>query len=438
MLKKKTIRLAVIAIVFFCAVPLSAQDEAYNSYTPYSMYGIGEIYKQGTAYNKSMGGVGIATRDTRNINYLNPAAVTARENKSFMADFGLTSGNRYYKQKDITSANNTLNLSNFAISFPIYKSLAMYAGFAPYTSIGYEIESYETDQDIISQTGNITRTADGYGSLSSIFVGAGVKVIKGLSVGAEIDYYFGTLDKEHILYYTNTSYRSIYSGYTLKLNTFTAKFGMQYELPVTSSVTAVLGATYKLGSNFNGNVHDYEINTISSISDTTRTIRDTLDSGRVKMASELGLGISLKGGDKWTAEFNYIRSDWSDCGFDSVTGFSVNGVSSFSATVSQSFRFGFSITPNRNDIRYYRKRVTYRGGAYWNQEYYKLDGNTINTIGLTFGATLPVFRWSNGLTFAVDLGQRGRLDDNMVRERFINFHIGINIFDIWFMKQKYD
>ena len=56
-----------------------AQDGTYGAYSPYSIYGIGDISKEGTAYNKSMGGVGIATRNNRYINYLNPAAVTARD-----------------------------------------------------------------------------------------------------------------------------------------------------------------------------------------------------------------------------------------------------------------------------------------------------------------------------------------------------------------------
>jgi hypothetical protein len=42
------------------------------------------------------------------------------------------------------------------------------------------------------------------------------------------------------------------------------------------------------------------------------------------------------------------------------------------------------------------------------------------------------------LTLGVDLGQRGSTNGNMVRERFLNFNIGINIFDIWFIKPRYD
>ena len=95
-------------------------------------------------------------------------------------------------------------------------------------------------------------------------------------------------------------------------------------------------------------------------------------------------------------------------------------------------------TPNRNDIRYYFKKVTYRAGAYYKKDYFTVDGNGIKSAGITFGATLPVFMWYNGLTVGVELGQRGSIKDNMIRENYINFSFGVNLFDIWFRKMQYE
>lgn len=408
------------------------------------MFGIGDISRQGSAYNKSMGGVGIATRDKRALNYLNPAAVTARDKKTFMADFSLAQGNRYYKQGDMSSSNNTFNIYDVAFSFPVYKSLAMYAGFSPFSDLGYKISSKETG-NIISQTGVITNTVQGYGGLSEVFLGAGLTPFKGFSIGAEGQYYFGKLNKNSTFDLASTGFRDIYSGYEMHLKSYSGKFGVQYETPAMGNVTAVIGATYRLKSNFSGHVDRYEIQTISSINDSTpspRTFTDTLGKrNRVGLAQEIGAGFSLRG-NKWTAEVNYLRSDWSSCGLDNVPGFACVGSAVFSATTSQSVRAGFSYVPNRNDIRYYRRRVTYRAGAYWDQAYYKVDGSNINAFGLTFGATLPVFSnrtgVTNGLTVGIDIGQRGSTAGNLVRERFINFNIGLNLLDIWFLKPRYD
>ena len=415
-----------------------AQEGAHGAYSPYSIYGIGDISKEGTAFNKGMGGTGIATRNKRFINYLNPASVTARDSLSFMADFGLSQKNTVYRQGDIKSANNTFNIYDFVMSFPIYRSSAFMVGITPFSDVGYDFSSIETDPEIIGNTGNITYDSFGSGSIYQVFFGAGVTFWKRLSLGAEAIYYFGNIDKVTNMDYSNSSYRSINSGNDLSINAFTGKFGLQYEQKIAGNVSMTLGATYRLGTGMKGYATEYRYANLSSVSDTLRYNVDTLASSGLRIADEIGVGIALKGGDKWSVEFDYLRSDWTRSGFDGARGFGVSGDSKFSSTVSQSFRAGFEMVPNRNDIRYFFKRCAYRGGIYYDQSYYKLDGNNVNSMGITLGITLPVFRWYNGLTLGVDLGQRASARNNMIRERYAMFVVGFNIHDIWFQKPKYN
>jgi len=440
MFKKIHSRLSILAVSLLCGTSLFAQSGAYSGFTPYSVFGIGDIAKDGTAYNRSMGGIGIANRNNRYINSLNPAAVTAKDSLSFMADFGLTQNNSLYKQGSIKSGNNTFNINDFIFTFPIYRSSAFMFGITPYSNVGYSFSANETDPSTIGNVGNVAYSMDGSGSIYQMFGAAGVTLWKRLSLGAEIIYYFGSLNKESLIDYENTTYRNLESGYDLKLRGTTAKLGVQYEFPLSVNYLLTVGATYKFGTNMRGYVDDYQIASISSVADTLRYSTDTLKNnlGRVKFADELGIGVSLKYRDKWMMELDYLRSDWSKTGMDKVTGFKNAGTSSFSVTNSQSVRFGMEYVPNRSDIRYYYRRCAYRMGAYYNQDYYKLDGNMVNSAGVTLGVTLPVFRWYNGVTLGVDLGQRGNVKGNMVRERYANFTIGFNIFDIWFQKPRYD
>ena len=122
---------------------------------------------------------------------------------------------------------------------------------------------------------------------------------------------------------------------------------------------------------------------------------------------------------------------------DKAAGFAVNGESVFTTTVSQSFRAGFEYVPNRNDIRYYMKTCSYRLGFYYDRAYYKLDGNNVNSMGVTLGITLPVFKYHNGISLGVDLGQRASTRNDMIRERYATFVIGFNIHDLWFRKIQY-
>ena len=434
---RKIERILLLSAFLIIGVTLSAQDGTYGAYTPYSIYGIGDLSKEGTAYNKSMGGTGIAARNRRVINYLNPAAVTARDSLSFMADFGLTESNKVFKQGDIRSAHNTFNIYDFVMSFPIYRSSAFMVGLTPFSDMGYDFSSYETDPNIIGNTGNITYDSYGTGSVYQLFVGAGVTFWKQLSLGAEMIYYFGNLDKVTNMDYANSSYRSVNSGSELTVRGVTGKFGLQYEQKLGGDVSMVIGATYRMGTDMKGYSKNYRYANQSSVTDTLKYSVDTLAGSGMKFGDEIGIGIAVKGGERWSAEFNYVRSDWSNSGFDTAPGFSVIGESRFTSTVSQSFRAGFEFVPNRNDIRYYYKKCAYRAGVYYDQAYYKLDGHNVNSMGLTLGVTLPVFRLYNGISLGVDLGQRASTRNNMIRERYVTFNIGFNIHDIWFRKVQY-
>ena len=435
---RKIERVFLIAVFLIISVCSFAQSGAYGAYSPYSIYGIGEISKQGTAYNKSMGGVGVAARNKRFINYLNPAAVTARDTLSFMADFGLSQKNTSFAQDGIKSAKNTFNVYDFVMSFPVYRSSAFMVGITPFSDVGYDFSSVETDPNIIGNTGNIAYDSYGTGSVYQIFASAGATFWKRFSVGAEILFLFGNIDKITNMTFNDASYRSLNSGHDLTVRGVTGKFGLQYEQKLGSDVSMIIGGTYRLRSNMRGYSTDYKYAVQSSVTDTLRNNVGVLKDEGLKFGDELGIGISVKGGEKWSAEFDYIRSDWRNSGMEKAPGFSSVGKSSFTSSVSQSFRAGFEIVPNRNDIRYYLRRCAYRAGVYYDQSYYQLDGNDVNAVGITLGVTLPVFRFYNGISLGVDMGQRGSRKDNMIRERYAMFVIGFNIHDLWFQKPRYN
>ena len=428
----------MLAVFLIIGVSVSAQEGAYGAYSPYSVFGIGELEKEGNAYNKSMGGTGIATRNKRFINYTNPAAVTARDSLAFMADFGLEQKNTIYRQGDLMSANNTFNIHNFVMTFPIYRSSAFMLGLTPFSDVGYDFSSVEERKDIIGHTGNINYDSRGTGSIYQLFFGAGVTFWKRLSLGAEYLYYFGNIDRLTHMNYLDNSYRSVSTGSELAIRASTGKFGIQYEQKLGGDVSMIVGATYRMSAKMNGYSTNYRYAVQSSVVDTLKHNIDTLAFGSLSFGDEIGVGISVKGGEKWHAEFNYLRSGWGNSGMDNAPGFSAIGSSMFSTTTSQSFRLGFEIVPNRNDIRYYMKRCSYRAGVYYDQAYYKLDGNNVNSMGITLGMTLPVFRWYNGLTVGVDMGQKASARHGMVRERYAKIVVGFNIHDIWFQKPRYN
>lgn len=424
-------------MLFSCAC-LGARAQAYGGYSPYSIFGVGDISRQGTAYNKSMGGVGIAGRNNRYINVMNPAAVTARDSLAFMADFSLYGDNKIFRQADLRSVNNTFNINDCVISFPIQRHSAMMVGILPFSDTGFGYSFDYTDPGVIGNTGSISYSAAGSGSIYRVFAAAGVTFFKRLSVGAEFDYYFGNLTKTYTTSFSDASHNSISNSTSLQASGVGGKFGLQYEQPLGSRLKLGIGATYSTGADINGFYEDAKFSAGSVVSDTLYYKMDTLGLTRnARIAGEFGVGISLRNPNKWMVEFDYSRSDWRNSGIENISGYS-SGSSPFATSISESYRLGFEYIPNINDIRYYFNKVAYRGGAYYKKEYYLLHGQPVASMGITLGATFPIYRWYNGLTVGVELGQRGSLQGNLIRERYVNFSIGLNIFDIWFQRPHYE
>ena len=210
---RKIEKIFVLSILLIISVCASAQNGTYGAYSPYSVFGVGNLSKEGTSFNKSMGGVGIATRNKRFINYMNPAAITARDTLSFMGDIGLVQNNTVFSQGDLRSAHNTFNIYDFVLSFPIYRSSAFMVGITPYSDVGYDFSEIVDDKDIIGVTNNISYSSYGTGSIYQLFAGAGATFWKRFSVGAEVIFLFGNLDKVTNMTYSNSSYRSLNTGY---------------------------------------------------------------------------------------------------------------------------------------------------------------------------------------------------------------------------------
>ena len=430
-----------IAAVLAVCVSFGAYGQAAGTYTPYSMYGVGDLSQPGSAYNKTMGGVGVALRNNRYLNLTNPAAVTARDSLAFMVDFSLYGDNKIFSQGDIRSVSNTFNINDLAISFPIWRSSAMMVGIMPYGDTGFDYGFTYTDPELVGHAGTVDYSADGSGSIYRAFAAAGVTFFKRLSLGVQWNYYFGNIKKTYYTVFKDSSYNSIMNSTEAQLSGSSFRFGLQYEQSVSSKLTLAAGATYTTAARIDGTMEINRLAGGSVVADTLyHQLTDLRKEADVRLAAELAVGLAFKNPGRWMAEFDYARSDWRDSGLDGTRGFMASRL--FSASVAEAYRFGFEIVPNPNDIRYYLNHVAYRFGAYRRNEYYLLDGNRVASTGITLGATFPIATTANnrynGITVGVDFGQRGSLSGEMVRERYINFSIGFNLFDIWFQKMQYN
>ena len=406
--------------------------DALGTYTPYSIFGVGDVSRPGTAYNKSMGGLGVGVKDARYINYINPASIVERDSMSFMADFGMEQRNTYLSGNGAKSAYNSFNMHHVLITLPIYKRSALILGAAPYSNVGYKFSKRETDPEVINEVGNVEYQKYGTGGITQLFAGASVKMFKRLAVGAEGIYYFGTIDRYSNINFSNSgSLRNIKTGEDFVISTISGKLGLQYSYNFNKEKSLTLGATYLINTKLSGERTKYTFsNTTSEAVDTVSYNVNT--NTNLQIPGELGIGASYRIQDKWMIGADYVRQNWKNASVPLTPG--VN----FLPTASSSIRLGGEYTPNRYDIRYYLKRVTYRAGLYYDKSYVSLNGQQINSFGITLGASLPIYRWYNAFGFSIDMGQRGVVRDGLVRERYIMLNLNVSLHDIWFQKYRYD
>lgn len=410
-----------------CVFAKADDNGSYSGFAPYSRFGVGDLFSGGSAYNMTMGGVGIALRNNRYLNYLNPAAVTARDSLSFMSDFSVYQNNKIFKQGSSTSATNLFNVNDFVFSFPITTRGGAMIGIKPYSAMGYDFHYYETDPKVLSEVGNVSHNYSGQGSIYQIFAAAGVNLFKNLNLGVEYIHYTGNIQKNYEQNLTDAASIGMKDNTEMILSANTAKFGLQYEQKIGSKFTLYLGATYTMNARLGGFVN----RDITSGSLAISSVSDTLSktSTPLFLASEKGVGIGFSYNRKLRGEFDYTRSNWSECNFSDPV---------FAPSNRESFRLGFEYIPKPNDVRYYRNIIAYRAGAYYIKDYYTVNGSPVSSRGITLGVTLPIFQWYNGVSLGIEIGQRGSLKNNLILENYVNFNIGINLFDIWFQQYRYE
>ena len=422
-------RLLALAVVLFSAGSLWAQTEGtYVGFSPYSVFGVGNLHQAGSTWNRGMGGVGIAARNNRFVNVLNPASVTARDTLSFMADVSLGGRLSLFKEGDKQAYNAVFVPENLAISFPMWRNTAFMVGIRPVSDVGYSISYRELDPRAVQRQ----FTSTGNGGTYNVFAAAAITLWDRLSVGLQGNYVFGNINKKSTLSSSDESYLPMTQGDSLQINNLSAKIGLQYQQPLAPGSYLTVGATYQISTGMWG--HSIHYRSLGSY-DRKRSAAELKGKG-LKMGDELGVGVNYRFEDKFMVEVDYTRSNWKNSHLDQVSGFSNVGDVVFAPGVGQSVRIGGEFTPNRNDIRYFLRRCTYRAGAYFEQSYYTVDGAHVNSVGITLGMTLPVFRWYNGLSVGLEAGRRG-LATSQVKENYFGFSLGFNIFDIWFQKRAY-
>ena len=435
-----------IVLFAFLAFNIQAQE---GTTSPYSFYGIGSLNFKGTVENKSMGGITVFT-DSIHVNLRNPASYAGNnlkiggfDNESRPVKFAvggqLSSGSLNTTSQKAETGTTTFDY--LVLSVPIGK-FGVGFGLLPYTSVGYKLES----SILLNEEQKLRNRYRGEGGVNKAFLSLGYQFNKDISVGIDASYNFGNIVNNAIEYsydfegnlldyQTRETNRSDLSGINFNL-------GLSYKPMLSDKLQLSTAITYAPKSELtSANNRVFSTIIINSLTGEEFTINEIdadleslgLDETKLTLPSKTTFGLGIGEPHKWFVGADYTLLKTSQY---SNPIFTNNSNASFED--SSTFALGGFYIPEYTSFNKYLKRVVYRAGVHYGNTGLKINDETINEFGISFGVGLPVGKTFSNINLGLELGQRGTTDANLVKEKFLNLQISLSLNDRWFKKRKYN
>ena len=326
------------------------------------------------------------------------------------------------------SKKSTTFLSNISLAFPVGQKARAGFGFQPYSSIGYDLATITEGEEL-----RFRNDYKGEGGVNSFHVMGSYNVTPEISVGLRANYLFGDLDRTQIITTEGLSLVTDYS-YQAKLSGFQFTAGTYYSKKIGTNKRFEAGGTYTLGTKINAKIED--MTTTYMLMDNVPQNIDTIQYhkiyGDMKLPQSVSIGASYRKDLHWMFG---AQLDWGDWG-----GYKLD--EDDNSHIDTRFRVsagGYWI-PDFNSYKSYFNRVTYRLGGFYEATPLQFDEVGIKKYGMTVGFGFPVGkdRDASMLNLAVELGQLGKPNSNVIQENYANVKIGFILNDIWFRKRVID
>lgn len=472
---------ACILSVLLLSVHTTSKSQIASS-SPYSRYGVGDINGKGFSQAFSMGGSTIALQnDTTPMFFINAGNPASYSNMRLTtAELGVNFSRLQLQNSTDKKTLNNASVGYISLAFPFKKWWGASAGLIPYSSVGYKV----SDQQTISNVGEVNYLYEGAGGVNQVYFGNGIKPLYGLpklftnskryqrlkqekkdsiiqrilkrkrswqslSLGVNASYMFGSIShvQRSIFPFSSNAFNTR-TGTTTRVGDVYVDYGAQYAYTVDSlkgrdlkdNVQFLIGATFATQTNVNAKIDSLTytyFNSSSGYEINRDTIQNTQETkGEITLPLSYGFGIGFKKGDRWLVASDFAVQNWS-----SYKAFNISQGLKNSMRIS----LGAQFVPNSkaNDKHSYYKRIHYRMGVRYAQTAIELKNTTLIENLLTFGLGLPVgrnFLLQNFsmINIGVEIGQRGTTSNGLIKEQFFKATLGFTINDKWFTKPKYD
>lgn len=381
----------------------------------YSAFGIGDLETRDYSRNFGLSSTGIGARPTGYLNDLNPASYSAIPTQNFMLDLSLRAQSVSYQGKNLSQTAGDLNFKRLAIGFKAASWWGVSAGITPFSSVDYKILSKE----YITGSGTaVTGTMTGTGGLNRAYISNGFRLSKNFSAGVATNFLFGPLDVSQSV--GSDSIVTQRHSYTFKPN-FTV--GAQYQGKITDDWKLGLGATYRFQTKMK---LQQKLNIINQ--DETVLFTEDREPSWFTLPDEIGAGISLSNGAfTWVADCR--KQQWN--GLDNKgTGYYYQDGERYSTGVEYALQ-----------KQYYNRSyegMTFQVGFSYNKSPLVINHTPVTDKSGTLGFSVPSRNGALRYYIGVEAGQRGTMNNGLIKENYVNAVFNFSLRDIWFIKRHYE
>ena len=397
-----------------CAVAFQASAQVTE--TPYSRIGFGTLGDNATGIQRHMGGVGYAMQGGRMVNSKNPASYAATDSLTFIWDVGIDLSQVWSKEGDTKGSAFSGGLDYLSGVFRVANNVGASFGFIPYSSVSYTFNSE-------IENGMETRT--GAGSISELYLGGAWSPIKGLSVGANVSYMFGTLD--HSTSITSSSTSLFFR--TMEVRDWNLHIGAQYAYGLNRKDRVVVGATFSPKKSLHGST------TATFYDATSDTKVDTAYhsnlKGKYEQPNTFGLGVSYSHANRFFAEVDFTYQDWSKAKYTPVPNYEPANTK-----FNDRWKVSGGVQYIPDDRGNYLKRINYRLGAFYNHDYLNVQGNNVRDYGVSLGFGFPALGSKSLVNLGVEWKHRESAPVCFVKEDFLSVTFSVTFNEMWFWKNK--
>lgn len=423
------------ALCVVSALPVCAQS---GTNSPYSQYGWGALSDQTSGFNRGMNGTGIAFRNGREVNFLNPASYSAMDSLMFLFDGGVSGHLTQMSEQGNKLTRKNANFEYAVAGFRVARHVGVSFGIIPFSNVGY---SYATTLPIgSSTTSTYTNTYTGSGGLRQVYLGAGWEPVRGLSLGVNGAYVWGDYEKWVVNSYSDQYINTLTKLYRAEVKTYKLDFGMQYQAKLKHDNALTIGLTYTLGHSIDAapTCQVYSTNSQTAVSDTTRfTIQ-----GKTSLPHSFGAALAWNHGHKWRVGVDYTMQQWSGVDFPEykiVDNQPVYRLSSDYFSDRHKVNVGGEFCSDIN-ARNFFKRIRYRAGASYATSYYKVNGHDGPTeLSMSAGVGVPIVNsYNNRSILNLSVQWVRNAASGLLTENTFRLNIGFTFNERWFQKWKFD